>query len=207
MNIQAEQLAYWYLRLNGFLTIPGFVVHPDHGRNQETDVDLVGVRFPYRAENLLRPMEDDSRFASVGDKTLVAFVEVKLGSMRLNGPWTNKSRNNMLRVLRAIGPLGQEESRIAAKVVYEHGLYRNQLYQISLVCIGSRINTDIKESHPAVEQITWEDTTRFIYGRFRAYRNEKRSHGQWDHNGQMLWNLAEASRTYEAFAAEVHITG
>jgi hypothetical protein len=207
MNIQAEQLAYWYLRLNGFLMTPAFVVHPDRGRNQETDVDLIGVRFPYRAENLLRPMEDDPRFTTVGEKILVVLVEVKTGEMRLNGPWTNRDRNNMLRVLRAIGPLGREESRLAARALYEHGSYRSQLYQIVLVCIGSRINPNLRHSHPAVEQITWDDVTHFIYDRFRAYQNEKRSHGQWNQTGQNLWNVAVASRSHEAFASEVHITG
>ncbi len=47
--IKYEQLGYWYLRLNGFLTIPNFVVHPDVGHNQETDVDILGVRFPLQS--------------------------------------------------------------------------------------------------------------------------------------------------------------
>ena len=71
MDIQPERLAYWYLRLNGFLTIPNFVVHPDTGSNQETEVDVLGVRFPYRAENLDDPMEDDSYFTTVRDKPFV----------------------------------------------------------------------------------------------------------------------------------------
>jgi len=53
--ITSEQLAYWYLRLNGFLSISNFVVHPDTGGQQRTDVDILGVRFPYRAELLFNP--------------------------------------------------------------------------------------------------------------------------------------------------------
>jgi hypothetical protein len=207
MNINAERLAYWYLRLNGFLTIPGFVVHPDRGRNQETDVDIIGVRFPYRAENLVRPMEDDPRFSAVGEKTLVALAEVKTGAMRLNGPWTNAERNNMLRVLRAVGPLPQEEADSAARALHKEGLYRSQLYQVMLICIGARPNMDLEKSHPAVPQITWDEVLVFIYDRFRTYRKEKRSHPQWDQDGQNLWNLADASRTSDAFASAVHITG
>src|SRR5258707_13497545 len=75
LRIRAEQLAYWYLRLNGFLTIPNFIVHPEQGRNQETDVDLLAVRFPYRAE--LRTMEDDEVFTRVREKSFIAFAEVK----------------------------------------------------------------------------------------------------------------------------------
>lgn len=207
MDIKAEQLTYWYLRLNGFLTIPGFVVHPDRGRNQETDVDLIGVRFPYRAENLVRPMEDDSRFTAVDQKTLVALVEVKAGAMQLNGPWTDKERNNMRRVLCAIGPLPLEETQHAARGLYKVGFYESQLYQVMLICIGSRCSKDLAASHPAVQQITWREILRFIYDRFRAYRNEKRSHGQWDQDGQNLWRIADASPSYEEFSEAVRVTG
>ncbi|HEV3146870.1 MAG TPA: hypothetical protein VGZ47_23485 [Gemmataceae bacterium] len=56
----AEELAYWYLRLNGCFTIPNFVVHPDSGTNQKTDIDVFAVRFPFRAE--LPGMKDDEFF-------------------------------------------------------------------------------------------------------------------------------------------------
>jgi hypothetical protein len=206
MEISAERLAYWYLRLNGFLTIPGFVVHPDRGRNQETDVDLIGIRLPYRAENLLRPMADDPRFTGVGEKTFVALVEVKVGGMRLNGPWTNRERQNMFRVLRAVGPLPDAEARLAAKALYEAGTYTNQLYWISLACFGARINEDLRKSHPQVPQITWHEVLDFIYRRFQDYRHEKRSHGQWDAEGQNLWRAAHEARQLQTFAAGVQIT-
>ena len=47
-EFQAERLAYWYLRLNGFLTIENFILHPRTTGKQKTDIDLVGVRFPHR---------------------------------------------------------------------------------------------------------------------------------------------------------------
>jgi hypothetical protein len=207
MVINAERLAYWYFRLNGFLTIPGFVVHPDRGRNQETDVDLIGVRFPYRSENLERPMSDHAWLNSMDEKTLVILAEVKTGVMRLNGPWTNRERRNMLRVLRAVGPLPPSESECASCELYSTGVYRSQLYHITLVCIGGRTNPDLMISHPAVPQITWDEIKRFIYDRFRAYRREKRSHGQWDQDGQNLWNVADRSQQYEEFAGAVVIAG
>src|SRR2546426_644182 len=37
-------------RLNGFLTIRNFVIHPERGNDQRTDVDILGVRFPHRSE-------------------------------------------------------------------------------------------------------------------------------------------------------------
>lgn len=54
-----ERLAYWYLRLNGYLLLENFIIHHDVSSNQETDADLLGVRFQHRAENLNNPMHDD----------------------------------------------------------------------------------------------------------------------------------------------------
>jgi hypothetical protein len=45
---RAEDVAHWYFRLNGFLSIPGFVVHPDVSRDYPlTEADLIGVRFSH----------------------------------------------------------------------------------------------------------------------------------------------------------------
>jgi hypothetical protein len=48
--MQLEEIAYWYFRLNGFLTIPSFVLYPVQRGPQRTDADLLGVRFPHRGE-------------------------------------------------------------------------------------------------------------------------------------------------------------
>jgi len=87
IQISAQDTAYWYFRLNRFLTIPNFVVHPDVGNRQETDVDVLGVRFPYRGENLRRPMRDDDLFRRHRHSSYVAIAEVKSGCCSLNGPW------------------------------------------------------------------------------------------------------------------------
>lgn len=55
-----EQLAYWYLRHNGFLTTVNLVVYPGQGAEQRTDVDILGVRFSYRAELLAEPRSGSS---------------------------------------------------------------------------------------------------------------------------------------------------
>ena len=68
MEIQSEQLGYWFLRLNGFLSTVNFVVHPGVGRNQGTDVDILGVRFPWRAEVIEDPLEDHPAFTEVRDR-------------------------------------------------------------------------------------------------------------------------------------------
>jgi hypothetical protein len=49
-RLDADKAAYWYFRLNGFLQIENFVVHPERRGSQRTDADLLGVRFRHRAE-------------------------------------------------------------------------------------------------------------------------------------------------------------
>ena len=43
-----EQLGLWYLRLNGYFTMPNFIAHCHDGAR--TDVDVLGVRFPHSSE-------------------------------------------------------------------------------------------------------------------------------------------------------------
>jgi len=192
--ISAENLAYWYLRLNGFLNIPNFVVHPDRGNNQETDVDFLGIRFPYRAENLEEPMQDDPCFSEIAEKSFLAIAEVKVGKCDLNGPWTNPARRNMKRVLRAAGLLPEQECGIASKELYKSGFYENQLYFISLLCLGGERNSEIEDKYPNVMQILWPSVLSFIFHRFEKYRNQKVSHPQWDDCGKALWNEFENNR-------------
>ena len=63
VRLDPEKVAYWYFRLNGFLQIENFVVHPGGRGGQRTDADQLAVRFPHRAEFLFdhpdRPMPDD----------------------------------------------------------------------------------------------------------------------------------------------------
>ncbi|HLX28455.1 MAG TPA: hypothetical protein VKV24_08220 [Casimicrobiaceae bacterium] len=159
-------MAYWYLRLNGFLTTANFVVHPDRGNEQETDVDILGVRFPYRAENPTRPMKDDELFARAKEKTFVAIAEVKSGRCGLNGPWTNPRRGNMLRVVMAVGAFPNKEAELVAAGLHDDGRYRNQLYHVSLMCFGRDRNPEVEEQYSHVPQILWPNVLSFIYRRF-----------------------------------------
>jgi len=47
----AEQLVYWYLRLNGFFPLTNFVLHHGAG-HRASDTDLLAVRFPHVSEDI-----------------------------------------------------------------------------------------------------------------------------------------------------------
>lgn len=178
-----ERLAYWYLRLNGYLTTENFVIHPDSGSDQRTDADLLGVRFQNRSELLENPMEDDSCITDCSRLCDVVIAEVKTSECQLNGPWTNPNAQNMLRVVRAIGCLPSDENGAAAKALHDAAKYQNDRVQIRLVAFGETKSQHLK---PEAQQILWPSVLRWVHSRFREYRRQKRSVGQWADDGRFL---------------------
>ncbi len=198
MKIKPDQLAYWYFRLNGFLTTTNFIVHPDHNGMQRTEIDILGVRFPYRAELLENPMKDDTIFISL-DKPCVVIAEIKNGMCDLNGPWTKPKEKNMQRVLKGMGVFEQDIIDTVADKLYRVGFFENNSYYLSLFCIGRNENSSIREKYPKVQQQTWKNILQFIYDRFEGYKLQKAVHNQWDEAGQDLWKSFETSSCLEEF--------
>src|SRR5690348_16517852 len=96
-----DQLAVWYLRFNGYFTMPNFIAHAHDG--SRTDVDVLAVRFPNSAEY----PDDGARLRFPRNVTDILLVEVKTGECALNGPWKGKSEKQPLEyVLRRVGVFG-----------------------------------------------------------------------------------------------------
>jgi hypothetical protein len=206
MQIESERLGYWFLRLNGFLTTVNFVVHPGVGRDQGTDVDILGVRFPWRGEVIEEPMQDSPTFTGLVDRPYFAIAEVKTGLCDLNGPWSSPERRNLQQVLAAVGFCPSDDLDAVAQALYESGQVSGAGYYASLLCLGRSRNATLHERYPAVPQITWDEVLRFIHARFRKYWNRKVSHEQWDSAGHQLWRAVEASRgDAEAFIRGVEV--
>jgi len=186
MNITAEELAYWYLRLNGFLTINGFVVHPDQGRRQRTEVDFIAARFPFRSELETNPMVDDPLLVSDSRKIRLILGEVKTSRCVLNGPWNRREARNMQLVLRALGSFPLDRIEDVAQALYSEGLYEDEFYLMNICCIGNEKNIDVEEKFPLIPQILWDQVANFIFERFRTYQ-QKIEHPQWNTSGKQLW--------------------
>jgi hypothetical protein len=195
-----ERLAYWYLRLNGFLTIENFIVHDEGGRAQRTDVDLVAFRLPYRREAFREHggnaewMTDDPRFF---DKStpFAAFVEVTTGQCKLNGPWTDPAKENMPRAIRALGAFStRKEVECASKHFYATGRYVSDVLELGLISIGATPNPELGAHLPNVMQIVWDEVLGFIFDRFTAFERTKREHPQWDLDGHLLWHVFQEHR-------------
>jgi len=91
----AEQLAYWYLRLNGFFLVSNYVYHQvqedDEARAYNADADLLGVHPPHyyeeiptrerdrhgRVHYLRAPLDSDGWLHEFDHRWLGAIVEVK----------------------------------------------------------------------------------------------------------------------------------
>src|SRR5258708_5367262 len=94
---RAENVAGWYFRLNGFLSIPSFVIHPGEcRRHPRTEADLLGVRFHHSTEKIAgRQMTDDARIVILAKSPQLLFtiVEVKNDACSINEPWFERRRN------------------------------------------------------------------------------------------------------------------
>jgi hypothetical protein len=152
IEIDPEQLAYWYFRLNGFLTTVNFVVHDDEAEEQRTEVDLVGVRFKDRRELLVDPMKDDIKFSREETPVLFVIAEVSRTKCKLNGPWTKENLRNLDRVLSAFGMVTKSTDSIrhASELLYSEGSYLGSFAMIRLIAVGREESRSLKSSYPNV---------------------------------------------------------
>ena len=209
MRLNPEKIAYWYFRLNGFLQIENFVVHPGGRGGQRTDADLLGVRFPHRSEFSIdhpdRPMVDDTTALDLTiDLIDVVIAEVKTNARcTLNGPWTCVERQNVHRILVAVGCLPRGRIEAAAADIYRTGQHLADGLRIRLIALGRERNELLGEQYPAVVQLTWMQVLSFIGHRFDDYRHQKTQVDQWDAQGRNLKKIADSHKgDIDNFVAE-----
>ncbi len=209
LQLDPEKVAYWYFRLTGFLQIENFVIHPERRGGQRTDADLLGVRFPHRAERLFDDpndiMPDDEHRLSLSHELIdVVIAEVKTNQpCTLNGPWTREDRQNVHRVLAAIGCLPPGRIDAAASDIYQTGTHRSdQGLRIRLIAVGRDRSEKLADTYPDVTQLTWADVLAFIWHRFHAYRNQKTQVDQWDTQGRKIKRIADKSSEVDEFVGK-----
>lgn len=205
-RLPPEKLAYWYFRLNGFLQIENFVVHPGERGPQRTDADLPAVRFPHRAERLVDDpddimVDDEAHLALSNELIDVAIVEVKTSRRcSLNGPWTQPDEQNIHRVIAALGCLPPDQIHRSAKDIYNSGLHVSERgLRVRLIAVGRSFNRGLTGRYPKVTQLVWNDMLAFIWNRLKRYEQQKRQVGQWDEYGQHIRDLVAQSNDLDAF--------
>jgi hypothetical protein len=196
MPSKSEQLAYWFFRLNGFLTITNLVIHTEEYR-QGTEIDVIGIRFPFRKELRHQTLEGHEDFMKDYDafdigKTLLMIADAKRGPSDFNEAW--KKVENIIRILNFVGIVDiAEDHKKYIEPLYSTGKYEGDNLCIRFCLIGRQKYRE-SQLFPEALKITWEEIIDFIYDRFDKYEREKRSHHQWDESGHLLWKLFEVSK-------------
>ena len=192
IDIDAERLTYWYLRLNGFLTITSFIVHPDKNeKNPRTEVDILGVRFPHRSE---RGFPDDKNGLRVPEgKIFFVLTEVKTGKgAKINPTLTNPEEDNIRRIVCALGPFADKtKENEAVDALYKKRGFEDSSYAIAILSVGNGKSKGGNSKYPEYRQITFKEILLFIYKRFSSFKGAKKSHSQWDAEGKKLWAVME----------------
>lgn len=191
-----ENIAYWFFRINGCLNLVNFLVHHERRGHTGTDVDILAARFPFRRELEMsnRPMVDHPVFDSDGRIDLI-IGEVKTGLCDLNGPWTDPDRQNMHRVLYAVGAFPEHRVPQVAHALYYDQVYEDDGYRVRLFAVGQRKNPRLSK---AVVQLTWKEMLSFIHQRFTVYEDLKAQHEQWDPTGKTLFRKANGYRSQKS---------
>ena len=188
---RTEELVEWYLRLNGYFIIPNFILHPLMPcRSQRTEIDLLGVRFPYQTEVVCD--SEGRRLQMENDEKLIdnRFVDCLIVSVK--GPESKAEVNrkikvfqNLKDVIKRFGFVESEEkiADVAKDLLREKKAVKDQ-FQIRFLGIAGKFN-----EYSKTKQIIFKEIGEFISTRFQAYKNHKADTEQWNGLGkEMLRN-------------------
>ena len=206
---RAEEVASWYFRLNGFLQIPGFVLHSDQPNRAITDADLLGARFPHSQESLRGIRMADDRWmarATYPNQILITITEVKVGHCHVNGPWTDRASGGMERVIRRIGFAPDEMTREITESLYNTLHWQNDDYRVQYVCVGQQTNHELTRRYRELQQLTWEDVAAFLWERFSSFGAIKGAPQSWPMFGREFANAVMRGRVVHLSAAADFVT-
>lgn len=165
MSNYGEELAYWYLRLNGFFPITNFVFHSikeDDKNFYNADADILGIRPPNVREVIKeRAVELDDKIISGYEKSRFVFVycEVKTGEYDVGKLFPKKRIDYVLK---------------------RFGLDETTETEDPQIFIGTKIfkkiliaNKAEKDADKKAIFIPLNSTIEFIRGRFERYYEDK----------------------------------
>ena len=152
----AEQLAYWYLRLNGFFLIQNYVYHQiqeeEENRGYNADADLLAIRPPYyyeeiphleqdergRLQYLRAPLTSDGWLDEFDGRWLGVVVEVK-GSEQTRAQDINNafSRGRLQVALNRLGLIGNVDDAVI--YLMEHPGYDFNFGSIIKLAFSERV--------------------------------------------------------------------
>ena len=183
----SEWTCVWYLRLNGYFTMPNFIAH---GRPAaKTDVDVLAIRLGHSFE---ANFQDDKGQLKIPDRgTDVVFVEVKedyIGT--LNGPWANRAVGALDYVLKRVGIVPASHVKAVADALYDKRSFIGDGFTVRICAFGASASKGLVSQ--GIIFVDWKSVFEFIHNRFRDNNEFKRDHCVWDGFGKYLWQNVES---------------
>ncbi len=175
----SENLAYWYLRLNGFFPLRDFVLHRDGETiHDSADCDLLAIWFPYVYEQIGGQENDwdSARFGEWGlrleQQTIGLIVEVKTGRDKPRLRENIKRSFTSERLLVAVRRLGfwsSVDANDVARKLSTVALYRDPIQPLA---VAKLLITDYalgNDSIPPCLQLALTDIEEFLFVRADKY--------------------------------------
>ena len=199
-----EKFVASYLRLNGYFTVPNFIVHAAGDRSRImaghignlTETDILSVRMPFSNEvtGPLHIGNDPALVSGAAGKFDVVIAEVKSGiANRPNGIWRGKqAKETAAYIVRFVGLYAEEEKiRTASDKIASKFAYEDSGCRFRYVMFSHRPNVYYQKKGMPV--ITFEQAAAFIVNVrgqcwVEANLGVASSHHQWD---QLLVDIFE----------------
>ena len=204
-----ETFVTWYLRFNGYFTVPSFVVHAgdDPGRisgdfvGTHTEVDTLAVRLPYSRENSGTKFPTHKSLVDGAEgKIDIVFAEVKSGhSNSPNKTWQAEGRvSNIEYMLEFLG-WHQSQARIkeVAATLQKSYSFEHDDVRLRYIIFSREVNRTWREK--GVNYITFDDCIEFISeerGQCWAHSGigRRSMHNQWNGLIKKIFEIANDVR-------------
>lgn len=183
-----ESLAYWYLRLNGFIPMVNYVLHePDICTRQNADTDILAVRFPHIYEDIGGQSKDwdNERFDKwdIGFReNIVCMVcEVKTGKYKKSTVNQAFGKKRMEYVISRLGVIPHENVPEVTAKLLEDSVFKLETKGLVL----GKLLIDVPKLRPTESaehnlvltpclRISLQDAAIFIKKRMKHYSRQKR---------------------------------
>lgn len=168
-----ERFAAAYLRLNGYFTVPNFIVHAADDTQRAsggyignyTETDILGLRMPFSREvtGPLAIRNDPTLVSNADNKIDVVIVEVKSGGHATpNRPW--RSQTNVHQaipyIVRFVGLHSDTEIQNVAGSLAASYSHEDERTRLRYIVMAETANEYYQAQ--GVTYITFEDAIRFI---------------------------------------------
>jgi len=170
----AEDLAYWYLRFNGFFLLRNFVLHRASQAEGTAESDLLAIRFPYVYEEIGGQENDWDREQfknweiKIDEFNLAFIVEVtSRRNVNCNILKNKFSCNRLEKAVQRFGIFPSDEVSCIVKKLYQEKHIKKDSWIIAKLAVtenniaGSWLN------------LLLDDTDKFIRRRIKSYLSEK----------------------------------